>query len=361
MLRCRGYIFFGSTLKILNDVMGSVVLPPELQPTLGKHKSSVGSSCASLDSQPGGGMGSSTGSVSASPGGPPKPTKFVLFDFSAVSGLDATAARSCFLNLQRTLAPGGVTLVFGGVPKDGRVERLLVGHEILGDTSTAQRFDTIDEALEFCEEQLLAMDEQAAAIAAAANAPHGQQRASLSRVLAPLVEPAWRGMLDGLAPFFEERRYANGAKIFRRGESARCIYFIVSGEVTLYEVAQPGATDRASARLVTPIAVGSHPATAARRASEASRRLVRYVNGGIFGELDFFLRHPRSFYAYATSDNCVILQLTRERLESMQAQASQLAAALEHAVLKYLCFQVNNKLGLADGVADVRAPGCRSD
>ena len=55
------------------------------------------------------------------------------------------------------------------------------------------------------------MDEQAAAIAAAANAPHGQ-RASLSRVLAPLVEPAWRGMLDGLAPFFEERRYANGAK-----------------------------------------------------------------------------------------------------------------------------------------------------
>ena len=31
MLRCRGYIFFGSTLKILNDVMGSVVLPPELQ------------------------------------------------------------------------------------------------------------------------------------------------------------------------------------------------------------------------------------------------------------------------------------------------------------------------------------------
>ena len=99
MLRCRGYIFFGSTLKILNDVMGSVVLPPELQPTLGKHKSSVGSSCASLDSQPGGGMGSSTGSVSASPGGPPKPTKFVLFDFSAVSGLDATAAALVFLNL----------------------------------------------------------------------------------------------------------------------------------------------------------------------------------------------------------------------------------------------------------------------
>ena len=28
-------------------------------------------------------------------------------------------------------------------------------------------------------------------------------------------------------------------------------------------------------------------------------RLVRYVDGGIFGELDFFLRHPRSFSAGA--------------------------------------------------------------
>ena len=86
----------------------------------------------------------------------------------------------------------------------------------------------------------------------------------------------------------------------------------------------------------------------------AGRRLVRYVNGGIFGELDFFLRNPRSFNAVATSDDCTILLLTRDALQSMQSQASQLAAALEHAVLKYLCFQVNNKLGLSDGIADIR-------
>ncbi len=47
--------------------------------------------------------------------------------------------------------------------------------------------------------------------------------------------------------------------------------------------------------------------------------------------------------------------LTRGALQSMQSQASKLAATLEHALLKYLCFQVNSKLGLSDGVMDAGA------
>ena len=88
---------------------------------------------------------------------------------------------------------------------------------------------------------------------------------------------------------------------------------------------------------------------------------------GIFGELDFFLRNPRSFNAVATSDDTAILLLTRDALQSMQAQASQLAAALEHAVLKYLCFQERLPArplpapplpGWAHGAA-ARRPACR--
>ena len=30
------------------------------------------------------------------------------------------------------------------------------------------------------------------------------------------------------------------------------------------------------------------------------------VSGGIFGELDFFLRHPRSFAAVSSTDDCTI-------------------------------------------------------
>ena len=39
---------------------------------------------------------------------------------------------------------------------------------------------------------------------------------------------------------------------------------------------------------------GGHASSSAEDAT-LGRRLVRYANGGIFGELDFFLRNPRSY------------------------------------------------------------------
>uniref|UniRef100_A0A7S2B7X7 Cyclic nucleotide-binding domain-containing protein n=1 Tax=Haptolina brevifila TaxID=156173 RepID=A0A7S2B7X7_9EUKA len=165
----------------------------------------------------------------------------------------------------------------------------------------------------------------------------GGGRSSLSQVLSPLVEAEWTNMLEGLAPFFRERRYANGQVIFRKGDTAKSLYFITCGEVTLWEPASDALSTNTSAQQTV-----------------LGRRLVRYVNGGIFGELDFFLRNPRSFTAVASTDNCTLQELSRGALQSMQSQASGLAAALEHALLKYLSFQVNAKLGLSDGVKDAR-------
>ena len=102
----------------------------------------------------------------------------------------------------------------------------------------------------------------------------------------------------------------------------------------------------------TPVAVQHAGSLVSAEDSALGRRLVRYVDGGIFGELDFFLRHPRSFSAVASTPDTCVQVLTRDALQSMQSQAPQLAAALEHALLKYLSFQVNAKLGLSDGVSD---------
>ena len=223
---------------------------------------------------------------------------------------------------------------------------------------------------------------------------------SLSSILAPLVESVrtdtppggsnseWTDMLEGLAPFFRERRYPSGGLIFRKGALAHALYFITSGEVTLWA---PHLDSDSS----------EGPGSGSLTDAHLGRRLVRYVDGGIFGELDFFLRHPRSFTAVASSmDHTVIQVLTRDALQSMQSKAPQLvsgdhslrttctrclasalspplsrllstspsllnlsdsrtlsdasqAAALEHALLKYLSYQVNSKLGLSDGVRDV--------
>lgn len=170
-MRCRGYIFFGSARQILKEVMSSVAVYSQLSDQglgaeIGKNQvrppflvSAHGKACTQCTGY--GGVNVFY-HLSNEPlricwcQGPP--TKFVIFDFTMVSGLDATAARSCFLNLCRTLTPLGVTLVFGGLRRGGRIERLLIGHEILHTDPLHPRalaFDTIDEALEFCEDSLL--------------------------------------------------------------------------------------------------------------------------------------------------------------------------------------------------------------
>jgi CRP-like cAMP-binding protein len=161
-----------------------------------------------------------------------------------------------------------------------------------------------------------------------------------------------------------ERKLFDNETIFRKGDPAHSIYFIVSGEVTLWESSNSrdsnamdygvdvgGGVERASLG-----AMSGRQRDMAPPHEPTGRRLVRYVNGGIFGELDFFLRNPRSFDAVSSSPDCVVQILTRDNLQSMQSQASQLAAALEHALLKYLSFQVNAKLGLSDGIKDAHRP-----
>ena len=189
-------------IKRLQSLVSTDELPsavPGADPTLLKASSTEASIHA--DSSQLLKASSTEASIHADSSQPPV-TKFLLFDFTMVSGLDATAARSCFLNLCRTLTPLGITLVFGGVESGGRVERLLIGHEILQaplPNPVALRFDSIDEALEYCEEALLAAaagsaDSSGAGASAGAEMGYGRSdglRSPLSRVLSPLVEAEW--------------------------------------------------------------------------------------------------------------------------------------------------------------------------
>ena len=92
-------------------------------------------------------------------------------------------------------------------------------------------------------------------------------------------------MLEGLAPFFRERRYPAGHVIFRKGASANSIYFITRGEVTLWEPLDAAAG--------TPVAVGGAGSMRSVRSSQKmdlgdgilGTRLVRYVSDAILGGL----------------------------------------------------------------------------
>lgn len=78
-------------------------------------------------------------------------TEFLVLNFTDVSGVDATAARSCFLMLVQLLRGAGATVVFA-CPR-AEIRQLLEAHGVIlgSDRVTAD----LDGALEWCEEQVL--------------------------------------------------------------------------------------------------------------------------------------------------------------------------------------------------------------
>lgn len=88
------------------------------------------------------------------------PTHYVVLDFSGVTGLDATAARTCFVTLKQTLQQHNISLVFCGVDNDmlkmlKNHEVLIPGHDDPGADVFCHTFETLDEGLEWCENKEL--------------------------------------------------------------------------------------------------------------------------------------------------------------------------------------------------------------
>ena len=78
-------------------------------------------------------------------------TEYLVLDFGNVLGVDATAARSCFLMLKQLMRASGVILVFTNVSPV--VKGLLIAHGVLTEEDIIQT--DLDCALEWCEEKIL--------------------------------------------------------------------------------------------------------------------------------------------------------------------------------------------------------------
>jgi CRP-like cAMP-binding protein len=120
--------------------------------------------------------------------------------------------------------------------------------------------------------------------------------------------------------YFEIEQTASGSTIFRTGDTADCIYVLESGSVTLLDTS-----------------------TESSEHQQQKHRLLRYSNGGIFGELDFFLGQARSFNAQAESD-CTLHVLQRDAYARMIEEEPVAGAALQSAVLKHLCLETHTML-----------------
>jgi sulfate permease, SulP family len=218
----------------------------------------------------------------------------LVIDFRLVSGIDATASAS-FARLVRLADERGFALVVAALgPGAARVLERAAAAALPG--GAAQRFATLDEALEWCERRTLA----------AADAEEG--------AVAAVDEGSWR--VEGMRPQDLLRRLERleidaGTSFIDEGAPSDSLYLVASGRVT----AELGATRGRSVRLET------------------------MTGGTLVGEIGFYTGAPRGATVRA-DEPTVVYRLTHETLAALAADDPRLVASLHRLVARTLADRV---------------------
>lgn len=314
-LELQGYIFFGSALNTLREVENNVVL-----------RSSDGLGLEWL---------SETRKDDVPKGA--HPTEHVVLDFAKVTGMDASAARNCFASIVQSLGLQGIALILAGVPADLKkiMQNNGVGEvadvdcspadpadtnisispavQMIGESpraafvsqhtvstaevtvppaeAPAQRFvDSLDAALEWCEDDLLHM---ATGSGSSANVQVNKTR-TVPSIIAEYITTTGDGPVQRTsgeepicAEHFTLKKVAKGKEIFAEGDEADTVYFIAKGCVVITnEIGATSTTTTSTTDLATTIStttskgltkrlVGDHCPMLATKLDASAEEVVR--------------------------------------------------------------------------------------
>ncbi|GMF43197.1 unnamed protein product [Phytophthora fragariaefolia] len=271
-IELQGHIFFGSATRIQNCVKSAVYVDPPLDGAEGKnpgnrHHSSVNRQSERLP------LLSSRREIQATYSGetgikmPPtlvnlhgqacidqerRPTRFVILDFSQVSGMDATAARSCFLALKLSFSLAKVCAVFCGMKPS--IKFLLQANDVITTTPAQeslyeeqQQRDShvttdLDLALEWCEQQLILSAAKRRSSRSERHlifSPLSSTALSLSQIFAAYLTDTHKDNsvtqqhLEELAALFTTREWNATTKLFCFGQISDTWYVLLRGTVEL--------------------------------------------------------------------------------------------------------------------------------
>lgn len=279
----------------------------------------------------------------------------VLLDMSRVYSLDATAART-FLTLNKKLNQRGIQLAITGLGKRDngeRMRKLLSSQGLLlytprhtamdhmdgvtnNDTnieflqnsqSSCAWFNTMEDGLHWCEDIYLATAESYGLCDPLPDFVTLDEvlRANLEvpRLIVGTAGVDYEKAAEDLLAYCTIQHVNAGQVIFQRGESADAIYIVQCGKVLCY---------------MDFLASSTHSRKIAQNvpdqfAVSRRQRLLTYSSGGVFGDLDFMLQRPRSFYACCAVD-AALWMITREAFEEMAYAMPQVCMLLQTIVLR---------------------------
>ncbi|OWZ11419.1 Sulfate Permease [Phytophthora megakarya] len=312
-LELYGYLFFGSSVQVLEDVQKAVHICRSR--TAMRQKSSKG-----VDFEPeyvdDSGIPLTPVSKrdipiecldgSPAPHSDGLPTEYVVMDFSRVSGMDATAARSAFMILQQHCKRHEITVIFANVLPE--IRSLLLRNEI---TDEENFFLNADSALEFCENQLLVHTNHSQDL----TRRHESMSVLLHRFMG---EPDDSPLFRGVDQFFRKYEVPQGYEFYRVASYPDRFYFLASGRVELFMNGDGSVVPGKSLTL-----------------------LENVMPGAMFGEVDFFGRQYRYMAAKAL-EPCTVFEMTRNTYESMDELAPTLWNRLRDVVMQSMALSITN-------------------
>ncbi|KAL9040151.1 MAG: hypothetical protein Q9180_002089 [Flavoplaca navasiana] len=280
-----------------------------------------------------------------------EPIRFLILDLQNVVGIDFSAAEA-FTRIKRILDVRSVTLIISGIPMTGEVGTALWNIGLFKAEDPVEFFETLNSALEHCENDLLLSLYQEKGFLAVSNrsptfldvpkqdqpslsndviysSPRRQELQQVAttafREQKPIPHTRWQGYQQPLqlllqtfstvsdkpedfwyraVPFFERREFASGCILYRREEVADGFFLLESGILKAeYMLPQLG------------------------KFSEL------IVEGTTCGELPFFSGTKRTSTTRAERD-CVTWMLNQSRWEELQRSQADVAQELLRISLK---------------------------
>jgi SulP family sulfate permease len=152
--------------------------------------------------------------------------RFAVLDFSDVSGFDTSALLS-LVKLRNYADDHGVTLAFAGLSQ--RMSSALEHLALFGASAIHRQFATRNEALEWCENEVL-------------NESRTGDRVDAAEGLEGWLETEIgnRKMARRLVQYFERRDVAAGSVLYMQGSPADTIDLVITGRIAVSVASEPG-------------------------------------------------------------------------------------------------------------------------
>ena len=213
------------------------------------------------------------------------PIEFAVYDFSHVTGVDSSAALS-FLKMSKLASSRSFYFILAGI-KEEYQDRLSKAGFTEGVNENVLFFASMDHAEEWCENKILSAHMDSSISASGEHAT----------IVAQLSEIFPDENLNDFLDYFNRKEVGAGHMLCKQGGDSDEIYFIDSGEVSVFIETEGGER----------------------------HRIRRTTVGAVFGELGFYLGTPRT--ATVISDTASrILIMNAASLKKMEQERPDLAS-----------------------------------